>query len=81
MIHELLDEFVVVSDEALLAATRVLIEKTRTLVEPAGAAPLAAALAPTLQPRLAGRRIALICTGSNVSPMQLRALMGREILT
>jgi threonine dehydratase len=79
MLREQLDEFVLVSDEALLSATSVLIEKTRTLVEPAGAAPLAAALLPSLQPRLAGRRVALICTGANISPAQLREAMNRSI--
>jgi threonine dehydratase len=68
---ELLTDFVLVEDRELLAATRLMIEKTRTLVEPAGAAPLAAALNPTLAPRLRGRRVALICSGANISPAQL----------
>src|SRR5437762_11140933 len=41
---ERLDDFVLVSDDALRTATRVMIEKTRNLVEPAGAAALAAVL-------------------------------------
>ena len=49
-----------------------MIEKTRNLVEPAGAAGLAAALgAPQ---RFAGRKVAVICSGGNISPAQLRAL-------
>jgi threonine dehydratase len=48
-----------------------MIEKTRTLVEPAGALPLAAALHPQLAPRLRGRRLALMCSGANISPRQL----------
>lgn len=75
MLHDLLDDFVLVSDEELLAANQALIEKTRTLVEPAGAASLAGSLAPSLQPRLAGRRVALLCTGANISPAQLRQVM------
>jgi threonine dehydratase len=68
----LLDDFVLVSEEALKAATRVMIEKTRNLVEPAGAAALAAVLdAPG---RFAHRNVALICTGGNISPAQLLAL-------
>lgn len=67
-----------VSDDDLLAAVGVMIEKTRTLVEPAGAAPLAAALSPTMGPRVGGRRLALICTGANISPRQLREVMGRQ---
>lgn len=70
---EYLDDFVLVSDDELRAATLTLTELTRTLVEPAGAAPLAAAL--KLRERLAGRRVALICSGGNISPGQLRDLL------
>lgn len=76
MLHDLLDDFVLVSDDELLAANKALIEKTRTLVEPAGAASLAGALSPAVQPRLAGRRVALLCTGANISPAQLRQVVG-----
>src|SRR5205823_1125530 len=44
ILWEHLDDFVVVSEDALFEATRLMVEKTRNLVEPAGAAPLAAAL-------------------------------------
>jgi threonine dehydratase len=71
IMQELLDDFVMVSDEELIAATGMMIAKTRTLVEPAGAAPLAAALSPALRGRIAGRRVALICSGGNISPAQL----------
>ncbi|TMD39875.1 MAG: threonine ammonia-lyase, partial [Chloroflexi bacterium] len=54
-------------------AVRLMIETTRNLVEPAGAAPLAAAL--RLKEQLAGKRIALILSGSNVTPAQLRDLL------
>jgi threonine dehydratase len=73
ILAEHLDEFVLVSDDELRAATLHLIELTRTLVEPAGAASLAAAL--KLRERLAGRRVALICSGGNISPDQLRDLL------
>ena len=39
-----LDNFVLVTEQALRDATRLMIEKTRNLVEPSGAAPLAAVL-------------------------------------
>jgi threonine dehydratase len=68
-----LDDFVLVSDDELRAATLTLIELTRNLDEPAGAASLAAAL--RLRDRLAGRRVALICSGANLSPGQLRELL------
>jgi len=71
IMRELLTDFVLVEDRDLLTATRLMIEKTRTLVEPAGAAPLAAALDPALAPRRRGRRVALVCSGANISPAQL----------
>jgi threonine dehydratase len=78
VMRDLLDDFVLVSDDALLDAVGLLIEKTRTLVEPAGAAPLAAALTPAVRQRLAGRRVGMICSGANISPTQLRAVVGRQ---
>jgi threonine dehydratase len=75
ILRELLDDFVLVCDEALKAATRLMIEKTRNLVEPAGAAALAAVLdAPG---RFAGREVAIVCSGGNISPAQLLELWPR----
>ena len=71
--RRLLDDFVLVSDDEIDAATALMIEKTRTLVEAAGAAALAAAL--KLGGRMRGRTIALICSGGNISPAQLKALL------
>jgi threonine dehydratase len=69
ILWELLDDFVLVSEEALRTATRLMISTTRNLVEPAGAAALAAVLD---QPgRFADRKVALICSGGNISPAQL----------
>ena len=75
ILREMLDDFVLVTDDELMAATALMIEKTRTLVEPAGAAPLAAALSPAVRARLAGRNVALICSGANISPAQLRLVV------
>ena len=72
ILWRLLDDFVLVSEDALRAATRTMIEKTRNLVEPAGAAALAAVLADPA--RFAGRRVAVICSGGNISPAQLLRL-------
>jgi len=68
-----LDDFVLVSDDDLRSATLQLLEVTRNLIEPAGAAPLAAAL--KLRDRLAGRKVALVCSGGNISPPQLHELL------
>jgi threonine dehydratase len=67
-----LDDFVLVSDDALREANRTMIEKTRNLVEPAGAAALAAVLSDPA--RFAGRNVAIVCSGGNISPAQLVAL-------
>jgi threonine dehydratase len=76
ILRELLDDFVLVSEDALKTATLLLIEKTRNLVEPAGAAALAAVLgAPD---RFAGRKVAIVCSGGNISPAQLAGLWPPE---
>jgi threonine dehydratase len=75
ILWDLLDDFVLVSDEELLDATAAMITGTRNLVEPAGAAALAAAM--KLRDRLQGRKLALICSGGNISPAQLKQVAGR----
>ena len=72
IMRALLDDFVLVSEDGLKEATRQMISKTRNLVEPAGAAALAAVLSDP--PRFAGRKVAVICSGGNISPAQLAAL-------
>jgi threonine dehydratase len=74
ILWEHLDDFVLVSEDEILHATRLMIEHTRNLVEPAGAAPLAAAM--SLGDRLRGKRIALVLSGGNISPAQLAGLFG-----
>jgi threonine dehydratase len=76
ILRDLLDDFVVVSEGALKDATRLMIEKTRNLVEPAGAAALAAVLADPQ--RFAGRKVAIVCSGGNISPAQLAGLWPHE---
>lgn len=74
ILWEKLDDFVLVPDSDLRTAVRLMIETTRNLAEPAGAAPLAAAL--QLKDRLRGKRVALIESGANITPAQLRDLLG-----
>jgi threonine dehydratase len=76
IMRELLDDFTLVSEDALRDATRLMISKTRNLVEPAGAAALAAVLA--APGRFAGRTVAIVCSGGNISPAQLTALWPDE---
>jgi threonine dehydratase len=70
-----LDDFVLVSDDEILGAQALMIEATRNLVEAAGAAPLAAGL--RLREGLAGKRVALILSGGNVSRAQLLDVLRR----
>jgi threonine dehydratase len=72
ILWEHLDDFVLVSEDEIRRANRLMIEHTRNLVEPAGAAPLAAAL--KLRDRLRGKRVALVLSGGNISPAQLATL-------
>ena len=72
IMRELLTDFVLVPEDAIAAADRTMIEKTRNLVEPAGAAALAAVLADP--ERFAGRWVAVVCSGGNISPAQITAL-------
>ena len=76
ILWELLDDFVLVTEDELCGAARLMIEKTRNLVEGAGAAPLAAAL--KLRDRLLGRRVALMCTGGNLSLLQLKEVLNKN---
>jgi len=73
ILWEHLDDFVLVDEDELGRAVLLMIEGTRNLVEPAGAAPLAAAL--RLRDRLAGKKVALILSGGNISPDQLREVL------
>jgi threonine dehydratase len=73
ILWEQLDDFVLVDEDELDRAVVLMIEGTRNLVEPAGAAPLAAAL--RLRDRLAGKKVALIQSGGNISPAQLRDIL------
>jgi threonine dehydratase len=75
ILRQHLDEFVLVSDDEIRSAIVTMIETTRNLVEAAGAAPLAGAL--SMRERLAGKRVALVCSGGNISPAQLADVLPR----
>ena len=78
IMQELLDDFVLVDEEALWLANFYMIERTRSLVELAGAASLAGAMSPELRDRLVGKKLVLICSGANITPQQLRSVLERE---
>ncbi len=73
ILWQLLRDFVLVSDDEIRRAVVTYLEKAKTLAEPAGAAPLAAAL--QLRERLAGKTIALVLSGGNITPEQLKRLL------
>ena len=73
ILWELLDDFVLVSEDDILHANYHMIEKTRNLVEGAGAAPLAAAL--KYADRFQGKNVGLICSGGNITPAQLATVL------
>lgn len=65
-----LDDCILVEDQEMLVAMRHYLEKAKTLSEPAGAAPLAAAM--QIREQLMGKKVALILSGGNASPDELR---------
>jgi threonine dehydratase len=68
-----LDDFILLDEDEMINAIRIYLEKAKTLAEPAGAASLAAAL--KLQDRVRGKTIALILSGGNIAPDQLRSIL------
>ena len=73
IMQRLLDDFVLVSDDDLRSATLTMMEATRSLVELAAGAPLAGAI--RLRDQLRGSRVALVCSGANISREGLTALL------
>ena len=73
ILRDLLDDFLLVSEEELKAAILALLEKAHTLAEGAGAASLAAAL--KIKDRLQGKKVALVLSGGNLSMQHLREIL------
>jgi threonine dehydratase len=69
-VRSLVDEVVTVSEEDLSRALLLLLERTKAVVEPAGAAPLAAALAGRL-PAGGDDAACLLLSGGNIDPTLL----------
>jgi threonine dehydratase len=70
ILREMLDDFLLVSDEEIRQAMVWLIERAHTLAEPAGAAALAALY--VHRNKFAGQKIGIVCSGGNVSLDHLR---------
>jgi len=73
ILQEMLDDFILVSDQKLLEAVAIFAEKTHSIVEHAGAASLAAAL--QIKDQLKGKKVALIASGGNLSLSQLKDVL------
>lgn len=70
ILWDLLDDFVLVSEDEIRRALIIYIEKAHTLAEGAGAASLAAAL--KMREQFLGQSVALVLSGGNVTVEQLR---------
>ncbi|MFX1481847.1 MAG: threonine/serine dehydratase [Promethearchaeota archaeon] len=70
ILRELLDDFILVSEQDIMRATVWMIERAHTLAEGAGAAPLAAAY--KIRGHLKNKKVGLICSGGNLSLEKLR---------
>jgi threonine dehydratase len=70
MLREMLDDFVLVTEEEMRRAVYHYAEKAHALAECAGAAALAAVL--KAGDSLAGRTVAVVLSGGNATPEQLR---------
>ena len=81
ILWELLDDFVLVTDEEINEAIRLLARDAKQVAEGAGAASLAAAI--KLRDRLRGKKVVGVLTGGNTPLERLRKLMTRaaEALT
>lgn len=75
ILWDMLDDFILVSEDEIASATVTMIESTRNLIEGAAASSLAGAL--KLKDRLANKRVAIIASGGNITLDQLRALLSR----
>ncbi len=73
ILWDMLDDFVLVSEDAMRAAIIMFLQKAKTLSEGAGASSLAGAL--QLREQLVGKKVALILSGGNITPEQLKMVL------
>ena len=73
IMRDLLDDFILVTDEEIEAAIKLYVEKAHTIAEGAGAASLAAGI--KIRDRLQGKKVALILSGGNLPADVLKSLL------
>ena len=76
ILGDLLDDFILVSDEQMEEAIVLNLEHTHNLTEHAGAASLAGAI--KIKDRLRGKKVALIMSGGNITVGQLKAILAKH---
>ena len=76
IMRDLIDDFVLVSDEEIKDAIRLYVDAAHTISEGAGAAPLAAAI--KLRKELKGKSVGLILSGGNITVETLKALLNER---
>lgn len=79
ILWELLDDFVLVSDEEINEAIRLLARHARQVAEGAGAASLAAAF--KLRDQLQGKKVVGILSGGNIAMDKFRMVLSQDGLT
>ena len=70
ILRELLDDFILVSDDEIRRAIGTLVEKAHTLAEGAGATALAGAI--KYPEKVKGKKVAITVSGANITVDQLR---------
>ena len=73
ILWDLLDDFLLVSDDEIGHAIGVLLEKAHTLAEDAGAASLAGAI--KMKDEIQGKRVAVVVSGANVTLDRLKDVL------
>jgi threonine dehydratase len=78
VIHELVDDVVLVSEDDIEQAILMLLEIEKTVVEGAGAVGLAAVIKD--KARFAGRHVGLVLCGGNIEPLVLAEIIERGMV-
>ena len=73
IMRDLLDDFVLVSEDEMRDAIRLYVEKAHTIAEAAGAASLAAGI--KLKDRLKGKKVVFVLSGGNITADMLREIL------
>ena len=73
IMRDLLDDFVLVSEDEMRDAIRLYVEKAHTIAEAAGAASLAAGI--KLKDRLKGKNVVFVLSGGNITADMLREIL------